>query len=111
MRFEERRVGDAAVLTPEGGIDATEVTAFAARIDALVAAGVRTVVCDLSGLEVLPSTAAGILLQAAQRLRAVGGRLLLAGPNRRARTTLETMGVLPLFPVFPDVESALPSPP
>jgi anti-anti-sigma factor len=107
MRFDERREGSAVVLTPHGDLDATELPAFAARVEALGADGVRTLIVDLSRVTILPSTAAGFLTQAAQRLRAVGGRVVLAGATRRVRGTLSTMGVLDLFPVYDDAATAL----
>lgn len=107
MQFDERREGAAVVLKPHGDLDLTELPAFAARVDALVADGVRVLVVDLSEVTLLPSTAAGFLTQAARRLKGAGGKVVLAGAGRRVRGTLATMGVLQLFPVFEDAATAL----
>jgi anti-anti-sigma factor len=107
VKFGERREGAAVVLTPYGDMDATEIPAFAARVDALVGDGVRVLIVDLSEVTLLPSTAVGFLTQAARRLRAVEGRVVLAGARPRVRGTLATMGVLGLFPVYDDAATAL----
>lgn len=95
------------VLAPHGDLDLTQLARFTARVDALLAEGATVLVFDLADVSMLPSSAAGWLVRAASRLRDVGGRVLLAGPNRRAVTTLRVMGVLDLFAVHADVGSAL----
>jgi anti-anti-sigma factor len=106
MRFEERREADVVVLTPEGDMDLDRLPAFAARVDALVRDGVRLLVVDLSRVDLLPSTAVGFLVRAAQRAHPAGGRVALACAHRRVRTTLATMGVLDLLPLHDDVAAA-----
>lgn len=90
-----------AILSPEGDMDITQLPVFEARVAALLAEGTRNLVWDLAEVGILPSTAAGFLLQTAQRVRAVGGRMVLAAGSPRALTTLRTMGVLALFRTYP----------
>jgi anti-anti-sigma factor len=101
------RQGHVTVLVPEGDLDVAALPAWEAQVDALLAAGVRALVWDLSGVGLLPSTAAGLLLQTAARVRAAGGRMALAGAPPRVRATLGTMGVLDVFPLYPGRAAAL----
>lgn len=86
-----------AVLSPEGDLDLNELPIVEARVAALLDGGTRKLVWDLDGVGLLPSTAAGVLLQTAKRVRAVGGRMVLACGHARVLGTLRTMGVLELF--------------
>ena len=90
-----------AVLSPEGDMDITELPAFEARVASLLGEGTRDLVWDLDAVGILPSTAAGFLLQTARRVRAAGGRMVLAGGHARVLGTLRTMGVLELFRTYP----------
>jgi anti-sigma B factor antagonist len=107
MRVREEQVGDVTVLVPEGDLDATVLPAFEARVAELVQAGARLLVWDLAAVGMLPSTAAGFLIQARQRVRAAGGRMVLAGMSDRVAGTLRTMGVLALFRSYPDRAAAI----
>lgn len=84
-----RETGDAAILAAEGrtilAIELEGPLFFASaemlhnRIDAAVAEGVRHVVLDMTRVTELDSTGARIILQADQRLRASGCRLVMCG--------------------------------
>ncbi len=106
MEFDERRDGEIVVLVPRGVMDFERLPAFMARVEALLKGGVRFFVVDLGQVELLPSTAVGFLVRAAQQAKAAGGRVVLSSVRRRTRATLATMGVLELFPVCEDVEAA-----
>ena len=100
-------IGTTTVVTPHGDLDITRLPVFEARIAALIAAGTRNLVWDLAHVGFLPSTAAGFLLQTARRMRAAGGRCVLAGGSAHVLGTLRTMGVLQLFPTHADRAEAL----
>ena len=100
MTTQEETFGTVTVVTPKGDMDITSLPAFEKRIDALIANGTRHLVWDLGHVGFLPSTVAGFLLQTARRLRAVGGRCVLAGGSAHVLGTLRTMGVLQLFPTY-----------
>ena len=67
----------------------------------------RYLVWDLVEVGVLPSTAAGFLLQAGRRVREAGGRMVLAGLSPHIAGTLATMGLGGIFRVYPDRAAAL----
>ena len=93
MDVVESRVGEVVVLTPGPEVDIRALPAFEARVDALLASGVRGLVFDLSPVVLLPSTVAGFLVSCAARLRAAGGKFAVAAPSPRVRRTLATLGV------------------
>lgn len=104
----ETRAG-IAILSPDRDLDITELPAVEARVAALLGEGVRHLVWDLGAVGVLPSTAAGLLLQTVRRVRDVGGRMVLARCAPRTVTTLRTMGVLSMFRTYPSVAAAVAS--
>ena len=107
MRVSEDVVGAVTVLTPHGDMDLTVLPSFEARVERLLSAGARLLLWDLGHVGLLPSTAAGFLLQTARRVAAAGGRMALAGSSPRVEGTLRTMGVLEVFRSFPSREAAL----
>jgi anti-anti-sigma factor len=107
MQIDVERKGSVVVLSPVGDMDVTTLPDFEARLDALTAEGARAVLWDLHGVGILPSTALGFLLNARRRLAEVGGHMALARANRLVRSTLGTMGVLDVFPVFDTRRDAL----
>ena len=73
--------GLAIVLAVTGRLDAETVTPFGARLFDLIAEGHRRIIVNLAGLGYINSAGLRVLLVAAKRLNADGGRLLLAAPG------------------------------
>ena len=63
MSVREESVGSVTVLTPVGDMDITTLPTFEARVVRLLEGDARHLVWDLSRVGLLPSTAAGFLLQ------------------------------------------------
>jgi len=107
MTADLRWEGDAIVLTPRGDLDLVSLPALATQVDRALATGARTIVIDLSSVGILPSTAAGFLLQTRRRVGEAGGSFALVGARRAVAGTLRTMGVDALLRLYPTVEDAL----
>lgn len=107
MKVREEVVDGVTVLTPHGDMDLTSLPAFEVRIARLLEGGSHHLLWDLSEVGMLPSTAAGFLLQTARRVKEAGGRMALAGGSARVLGTLRTMGVLEVFRTFVSREAAL----
>ncbi len=107
MKVRQEVIGAVTVLTPHGDMDLTALPAFEARVAALLAGGASSLLWDLSEVGMLPSTAAGFLLQTARRVTDAGGRMALSGGSTRVLGTLRTMGVLEVFRTFSSREDAL----
>ncbi len=93
MAIREAIVDGITILTPDGDMDLTEMPVFEARVQALLAAGVRDLIWELDAVGILPSTAVGFLLQTRKRVHEAGGRMALACRQPRVLATLRTMGV------------------
>jgi anti-sigma B factor antagonist len=77
--------------------------------DALVAGtalGSQTLVVDLSGVGFMDSTACGILVSEAKRLRRDGARLVLVSNVDRASRVLEVGGIEQVVQVYPTLHAA-----
>jgi anti-sigma B factor antagonist len=97
MRVHEERLGDVVVLVPHGDMDMTALPSFEARVARLIEDGLRGLVWDLKDVGMLPSTAAGFLIQSGKRVGQAGGRMVLADVQPRVLGTLRTMGVTEIF--------------
>ncbi len=117
-----RAAGDAALLAAHGrrilAIELEGPLFFASaetlhnRIDAAIAEGVGFVLLDVTRISELDSTGAQILLQADERLRAAGCRLLLCGAGARPgiEALLIEYGVSEIITrsrMFPDLDRGL----
>lgn len=107
MKLREEQVGNVRILAPVGDIDITTLPAFEAHVARLLAEGHVNLLWDLEGVGMLPSTAAGFLLQTARRVRAAGGRIALAGARPHVRSMLKIMGVFDLLPAYATRREAL----
>lgn len=107
MSVEEAYHGDVVVLVMSGDIDAHTLPAYESRLNRLLEIGTRYVIFDMEAVGILPSTAAGFLIQTGRRLRRAGGRMALASVPRLVRGTLNTMGVADLFPTFATRDDAV----
>ena len=104
MRGVERRNG-ALVLHLVGEIDLYNANQVReALLEALDSRPTRVVV-DLSEVDFVDSTALGVLVEARSRLGGIG--LLLAGPQRETRRTLQVSGLDRHLPVHDSVDDAL----
>ena len=64
-------------------------------------------VLDVANLDNLPSAVVGSLVEAIRANEAVGGRLVLAGPNHALTLVLDRLGISDLFTTFPSAELAI----
>jgi len=99
--------GLAIVLAVTGRLDAVTVTRFEAGLFDLIAEGHRRIVVDLAGLGYINSAGLRVLLVAAKRLNADGGRLLLAAPGDRVGLVLDLSGFSAMLETCATIEEAL----
>jgi anti-sigma B factor antagonist len=103
---ESRRDGN-LIIAPSGRIDTVSSPEFDRHLSSVIDRGDTRLVIDLTGLEYISSTGLSAFLTAAKKIRAAGGRMALSGLNNRIRLVFEMSGFLRLFPVFPNVDSAI----
>lgn len=81
---------------------------FQKQLDAAISQSPdASVVLDLSKVEFLPSLALGILVAANKRLQSSGHKLVLAGVKPEVLEIMKVTGLLRVFEVSPDRDSAV----
>ena len=102
--------GDAHVVSVTGEVDLFTAPEFKDRVMAPIAAGVERVVVDLSDASFIDSSSLGVLIGAHRRLRARGGRLMVACDHAAILKTFRVTGLDSVFTIAPTVEEALAAP-
>jgi anti-anti-sigma factor len=82
---------------------------FAETVSALLQRGDRRIIVELSAVTYIDSATLGCLMDLYRQATAAGGRLKLAGVQKRVETMLTMTGALNFIDVYPDEASALSS--
>jgi anti-sigma B factor antagonist len=111
FEIEDRRVGDDThIVAVAGEIDLFTAPEFKQRMSELIDAGRSRLVVDLSETTFIDSSSLGVLIGAHRRLRARGGRLLVACDHAPILKTFRVTGLDGVFTLAPSVEEALAAP-
>jgi len=94
------RVGEARLMYPL-------LSDFAGSVTSLLAAGDKKVVVDLSGVNYIDSASIGCLMDLYRQANAAGGKLKLAGVQKRVETMLTLTGAQNFLEIHPDEASAV----
>jgi anti-anti-sigma factor len=94
------RVGEARLMYPL-------LSDFASSVTSLVNAGVQKLVIDLAGVSYIDSASIGCLMDLYRQASAAGGRLKLAGVQKRVETMLSMTGAQNFLEILPDEASAI----
>jgi anti-sigma B factor antagonist len=93
-----------------GRLDMVGVGEIELRFTTLAASKPVAVLVDLSGVSFLASVGLRCIIHSAKALDMKGGRMaLLVGDNELVQSTLETVGIADIIPVFSDEAAALDS--
>ena len=111
MQFEERVVGDIAILTVTGDITLKKggETRLHEKVDALVQRGHRKVLIDLARVSFVDSAGLGELVQAHAITKNHGGSLGVFNVARRLMDLLSLTRLTTLFPAYATESEALAS--
>jgi anti-sigma B factor antagonist len=85
------------------------VDRFRQTLDEAATSGDNKVVLDLSEMPSIDSSGIGVLVKAMASAKQRGGALKLINPSKFAVQTLRLVGVLNLFEIFQDEETAVAS--
>ena len=107
MRVTISQRGEVKVLSLAGRLDAGSAPQVEPQVRELLNAGEGKLLLDLREVDYLSSAGLQILLLAAKRLEAGGGRLVLCGAGPYVLEVLQVTGLAPLFEMEPDCEQAL----
>jgi anti-sigma B factor antagonist len=100
---------NAQVLTVAGDLDVATAPALQAELVRASEERANQVVVDLLGVPFIDSVGLGILVEAAKRLKARGGRLRFVCEDRRVARVIEITGLGGLVRLHPTLREALES--
>ena len=82
-----------------GEFDVATSPRFEREVLAALGAGVSAVVVDASQVEFIDASGIGVLVGVANRVRELGGRLVLRNPSKPTRRLLDLLGLDGALPV------------
>ncbi len=108
MNLTTTRTGDVTVVrVGEERLMYPLLSDFAGSVTSLVNAGERKLVIDLAGVSYIDSASIGCLMDLYRQASAAGGRLKLAGVQKRVETMLTMTGAQNFLEILPDEASAI----
>lgn len=107
MTINESKQGAVTIVQAQGRLDATSAPETDRRLAALITAGARQVVFDLSGLDYVSSAGLRVFLAAAKRMKQAQGKLTLASPAPQIRQVFELAGFATILPIFATLPEAI----
>lgn len=110
LTIDLRTGGVLPVVDVTGEIDVYQAPRLRERLDALLDAGTSCLALNLSSVTYIDSTGLGTLVAVRKRAVAAGGEVRLICPNPTIRRVFEITGLLPIFPMYEQEESALAAP-
>jgi anti-sigma B factor antagonist len=98
---------ESVVVVVRGNLDLDSSAVLTTTLDQVLNVPVPRVVVDLSGVEFCDSTGLSAFVVGHRRAVNLGGWLRLAAPSEFLAQLLDTVGLTPRLPVYPDVTDAL----
>ena len=95
------------ILMPSGRLDTSAAPAFEREMVAATQSDTDRLLIDLADLVYVSSAGLRVILMAAKRVRAQGGRIALCGLRPQVADVFEISGFGAIVPVYPDQASAL----
>ena len=110
MTVTSERSGDVVIVhAAPARLMHPSLSEFATSVKAQLSGGERKVVIDLSQVEYLDSAALGCLMDLYRQATSAGGKLKLAGVQRRVETMLTLVGANQFMEIYPDAAAAVKS--
>lgn len=94
------------VIKLEGEVDVYTAPQLKQQMIALLEAGTKQIIIDLTRVEYFDSTALGVLIGGLKRMRERDGNLSLICPNPRIRRVFEITGLDKIFDIYNSVDEA-----
>ena len=96
-----------AILPLNGEIDLHVSPRIAASLGALIQKKPKKLVVDLSGVSYIDSSGLAALIEAMQKMDALGSKFILAGLQENVRPIFEIARLDQVFVIYPDVKAAI----
>jgi stage II sporulation protein AA (anti-sigma F factor antagonist) len=106
MQISTRTSNDIHIVAISGSLDSATSPDAQKSLDTVLA-GAKNVVLDFSELDYISSAGLRVLLGAAKKLRASGGKLRMFGLNQSVREVFEISGFSAILSVYPSEAEAL----
>lgn len=107
MKIEEKREGQAVILSIEGRLDHEGSKIFDERVTQLIEAGERNLVVDFQGVDFLASMGLRALIKPYQTLAQKGGKIAVANLSDSVRTVFRLAGIEKAVPIYDSVPAAV----
>lgn len=107
MKIQQEQVGSVMVIAPEGRIDSNTAKAFENTVMGAIGADEPQLLLDLGGVDYMSSAGLRVLLMAAKRTKAAGGKLVLCSLRGRVREVLDIAGFSSVLDIQTDRAGAL----
>jgi anti-anti-sigma factor len=95
------------ILRPQGRLDSGTGSAFEKELLAHIDGGAQKLLLDFSKLQYISSAGLRIVLLAAKRMKASGGRIALCSLNRQINEVFEISGFSSILDIFPSHDDAV----
>lgn len=106
LSFVTRQLGESTVLQVIGEVDMATAPQLRARLVDLVNRGGRSVIVDLTSVDLIDSTGLGVLIGARRRLTNAGGTLVLVVPGGPLREVFVATDLDRVFTIAESVVAA-----
>ncbi len=106
LEFTREELGDLAILTLKGNLDALTAPELRPTIEDLVAIRKTKVVFDLKGLTLIDSSGVGAIVSLFKRVRMLGGDVKIAGLVNQPKEIFRLLRLDRAFDLFETVEEA-----
>ncbi len=107
MEITESKHDGVVVLGLKGRLDASNAGTLEARVLALIGGGDTRFVVDCAGLDYISSAGLRVLLVAAKRLSAAGGKIVLAALKDPIKEVLDIAGFSAIFTISRSPDEAI----
>jgi len=107
LTITESRTGDVCIVSLTGRIDSSNAADFMSRLNALIAAGEKSILVDFANVLYLTSAAFRALLVATDEAERSAARLALCSLASQVRELFEMGGLLDAFTILGSRDEAL----
>ncbi len=107
MELIERKNNDVLILETHGKLDSNTSSQLEQKLISEIDGGTSKIIVDCSKLDYISSAGLRVLLVGAKKLKAINGKIVLCSLQDYIKEVFEIAGFTAIFPIHPDLTSAL----